>query len=239
MIRMISKSIFLKGLQKLFSFNNVVSISGESGTGKTNLALHLIGDLLTYERFSDSSIWIQASEPFPSSRLIQIFEKYPDKLKYIQENIFILPKNQKISNYFEQANIISQLIDSNTILPPDLRYIVIDNISHHLRFEVSSSANISKVVACLDTFYAKQLYPLIVFCIRNNINLFLLHEVTYVPGLSKIRPFFYKLYDRLGTIDIILHNNKFNTKRKEMEILFNHSRKIFPYTIEQRGIHLL
>ncbi len=239
MIKMISKSIFLKGLQKLFSFNNVVSISGESGTGKTNLALHLIGDFLTYERFSDSCIWIQASEPFPSSRLIQIFEKYPDKLKHIQENIFILPKNQKISNYLEQANIFSQLIDSNTILPPDLRYIVIDNISHLLRFEVSSSANVSKVVACLDTFYDKQLYPLIVFCIRNNIILFLLHEVTYVPDLSKIRPFFYKLYDRLGTIDIILHNNKFNTKRKEMEILFNHSRKIFPYTIEQRGIQLL
>jgi len=236
---MVSKTIFLKGLQRLFSFNNVVSISGESGTGKTNLVLHLIGDLLTYEKCSGSCIWIQASEPFPSSRLIQIFEKYPDKLKYIQENIFILPKVQKISNYLEQDKIINHLIDDNTILPPDLKYIVIDNISHQLRFEVSNSANISNVVSSLDTFYEKQLYPLIVFCIRNNIILFLLHEVTYVPGLSEIRPFFYKLYDRLGTIDIILHNSKFNTKRKEMEILFNHSKKIFPYTIEQRGIQLL
>ncbi len=84
----------------------------------------------------------------------------------------------------------------------------------------------------------KQLYPLIVFCIQNNINLFLLHEVTYVPHLSQTRPFFYKLYDRLRSIAITLRNNKFNTKRKEMEILFNHSKKIFPYTIEQRGIPL-
>ena len=236
---MVSKTIFLKGIKELFSFNNVISVSGESGSGKTNLALHLIGDLLTYGSFSDSCIWIQANELFPSGRLKQIFEIYPDKLKYIQENIFVLPKDHKISDYLEQENVLAQLIAPNTILPPDLRYIVIDNISHQLRFEVSNSPNVSKVVSCLDSFYTKQLYPLIVFCIRNNFILFLLHEVTYDPHLTQTRPFFYKLYDKLGTIDIILHNNKFNTKRKEMEILFNHSKKTFRYTIEQRGIRLL
>ncbi|KKL51733.1 hypothetical protein LCGC14_2292540 [marine sediment metagenome] len=236
---MVLKTIFLKGLKELFSFNNVISVSGGSGSGKTNLTLHLIGDLLTYGSFSDSCIWIQASELFPSGRLKQIFEIYPDKLKYIQENIFILPKDHNISDYLEQENVLAQLIAPNTVLPPDLRYIVIDNISHQLRFEVSNSPNVSKVVSCLDSFYTKQLYPLIVFCIRNNFILFLLHEVTYDPHLTQTRPFFYKLYDKLGTIDIILHNNKFNTKRKKREILFNHSKKTFQYTIEQRGIRLL
>ncbi len=139
-------SLFLEGIKKLLSYSTILSISGESGTGKTSLALHLIGELLSKE---DSCIWVQASEKFPNTRLSQLFEG--QKLQEIKSKTYIIPKERPIQTYLEQTRIIQNLIHPDTILPPNIKIIVIDNISHHLRFELGLGS--SKTSFILILFY--------------------------------------------------------------------------------------
>jgi hypothetical protein len=79
--------------------------------------------------------------------------------------------------------------------------------------------------------------PLMLFCRRLNISLLLIHEVTYDPKSSKLRPFFYKLYDRIKTIDIILSNSYYSPE-KELIISLAEFKKKFTYTLEERGFIL-
>jgi len=129
---------FFEGIQKLLSFHNILSISGESGTGKTTLALQLVGTFLTHkEPYSESCIWIQASELFSLKRLNQLFEEQEEKLEYLQSNIFIIPQKNPIHTYEQQSSIIQNIIKSPVNIPPSAKYIVIDNISHHLRYKLT------------------------------------------------------------------------------------------------------
>jgi hypothetical protein len=223
---------FFKRLKILFSFNNIISISGESGTGKTTLVLHMIGDLLD---FQDSCIWIQAGEQFPLRRLGQLFENSQDKKEYIKEHIFVFPNDKKLNSYEEQCHTLQYILDPNTILPPSLSYIVIDNISHHLRYKLSQYSSIKDKMFLLDGFYDDYLMPLILFCKKNNIVLILIHELSYSPILDKNRPFFYKLYDRLDMIDITLKNT-YNDEKKDLEASYHELIWNFPYVIKQHGI---
>ncbi len=235
---MISESKLIDAFKHLFLNKLPISISGESGTGKTTLALFLIGNLLTSEvECNGSCVWIQASELFPIKRLDQIFKDYPEKLRYLKENILITPQSHIIHTYKAQGDIVRNIISPTTILPSDLRFIVIDNISHHLRYRITHFTNISDVTAFLDSFYENQLLPLMLFCRRSNIGLILIHEVTFDPKSSKLRSFFYKLYDRIKTIDIIL-SNKYNMHEKEITITTTEFTKNFSYTLEQSGISI-
>jgi len=117
-ISMLLDKSFLKGINKLFSYSSTLSISGESGTGKTTLALFLVGNCLTHE---EQCIWIQASEKFPIKRLSQIFERNPDRLEYVQNNIFVHPNTSIIHTYQEQCEVFRNLLSDETILPPNLR----------------------------------------------------------------------------------------------------------------------
>ncbi len=225
-------SLFLEGIKKLLSYSTILSISGESGTGKTSLALQLIGELLSKE---DSCIWVQASEKFPNQRLSQLFEG--PKLQEIKNKTYIIPKERPIQTYLEQTMIIQNLIYPDLIFPPNIKIVVIDNISHHLRLELGISFTIEEVCSSQNRFYEEQLFPLISLCNRNSINLVLIHEVTYDPSTKSNRSFFYKLYDRIGCINIILRK-KIGTKTKEMEVSFNSSNKLFLYRINQKGISL-
>jgi len=231
-IKMLSKGSFLKDINKLFSYTPTLSISGESGTGKTTLALFLVGNCLNHE---EQCIWIQASEIFPIKRLNQIFEATPDKLQYIKENIFILPQSHVVHTYQEQCGIFQSLLSDETVLPPNLKFIVIDNISHHLRYEISQLSNISLVSKTMDEFYEYYLMPLIILCKRNSITLLLIHEVTFDPGTSQTRPFFYKLYDRLNTINIVL-KNRINSNKKSISISVDENKWNLIYSLEQTGI---
>ena len=232
---MLQEVDLINGIRKLLSHNNIISISGESGTGKTTLSLYLVGNLLAYDKsFTDSCIWIQASEIFPKKRLTQIFECNLEKLKYIQNNIFVQPAQKPIKSFEEQKTIIETIINPSTILPPSLKYIVIDNISHHLRYKLQHTTN---WISLLDRFYDEQLFPLILFCKREHIHLILIHEVTYSPKLDRTRPFFYKLYDRIDKIDIVLHK-VFNSDKKTMEISHNHFHWTIQYIIEHKGISI-
>lgn len=227
---------FFQGIQRLCSHHNILSISGESGTGKTTLALHLIGRLLTLEEpYTDTCIWIQASEKFPLKRLTQIFEDTSQRLEYIRNNIYIFPQEGPIHTYEEQFSIIQKIIDPASIGPPFLKYIVIDNVSHHLRYKLTQFNTPKHISYLLDSFYETQLMPLILFCKRNEIILILIHEVSYSPSLQETRLFFYKLYERIRTIDIVLSKLN-NSDKKRIEIRFDKRNWHFRYFLKYNGI---
>ncbi|MFX0021514.1 MAG: NB-ARC domain-containing protein [Candidatus Hermodarchaeota archaeon] len=228
-----------QGIQRLCSHHNILSISGKSGTGKTTLALHLIGKLLTKnDPFTDSCIWIQASEKFPVRRLTQIFEDSSQESDYIRNNIYIIPQKGLIHTYEEQTSLLKKIINPKFNKPPFLKYIVIDNISHHLRYKISHYNTPKDISSLLDSFYDTLLMPLIIFCKRNEIVLILIHEVTYSPKLEKVRPFFYKLYDRIRTIDIVLSKVN-NDEKKNLLMNFNGTKWKFQFILKQEGIILI
>ena len=226
------ESTFVEGIEKLCSYRNIISISGKSGTGKTTLALNLVDRFLGDEV---SFIWVQESELFPKMRLYQILETSPERIELVNESIYVIPMNRVIHSYKEQAQITEKIVSSSADLPPNLSVIVIDNISHHLRFVVGQNSNISEVSRIMDEFYDTQMWPLILFCKKSSIILILIHEVTYVPGLAMTRPFFYKLYDRIKTIDIVL-SDMVNSTKKTLSLLIAKNEWKFIYALDQTGI---
>jgi GTPase SAR1 family protein len=227
---------FFEGIRKLLTRHNILSISGESGTGKTTLALQLVGNLLTFNQpYQDSCVWIQASELFPLNRLTQIFSPREEILRYIQDNIFVIPKKKTIITYVKQSEIIQNIINPNADLPPSLKLIVIDNISYHLRYRLTQYNNPNDIIALLDSFYDTQIMPLILFCRQHRIILILIHEVTYSPKDDCNRAFFYKLYYRIKTIDLVLSNN-YNNNKKTIRVSYNISKWDFDYTLGYNGI---
>ncbi len=190
---------------------HVISISGPSGMGKTTLALSLVGNLLEASfSLNENGIWIQASEIFSKKRLKSMFSEESMKFKYFNEQIFIIPSRKPCSNYCELLSILKKITAEEILLPPDLRCIVIDNISHHLRYEISLFEEIKDIVRCLNDFFDNYLLPLILFCIRQNVYLVLIHEATFDVTQGETRPFFYKLYERIDALHINLHKKNRN-----------------------------
>ncbi|TFG28661.1 MAG: hypothetical protein EU532_04795 [Promethearchaeota archaeon] len=216
-----------------FSNKKIITISGVGGSGKTTLALYLVGNLLTLENLEEGScIWIQASEAFPKKRLETLFSYNLKKLDYLYNNIFITPQRKMCANYFEQLNNFKKIISPNFVLPPELKFIVIDNISHHLRYKISRSMNISQKMTIFNDFYNNYLLPMIFLCNREELRLILIHEVSSDIDTGKIRPFFHKLYDRLDQFQIILVK-EFNSK--SMELKFDKVSQVFSYNIIDSG----
>jgi RecA/RadA recombinase len=163
--------LVLEELDAILQRNCIVSISGESGTGKTTLGLFLVAyTLVKKERINNSCLWIQASEEFPKKRLISMYEDDRELCNYLLNNIYIAPKKIFYS-YLDQTQFLSKIASGNSFLPPDLNYIVIDNISHHLRFQFSNSRDIKPRMTLLDEFYNNILCPLVLRCQRENIPL--------------------------------------------------------------------
>ena len=210
-------SDFISSIYRLSQRNrSIISISGKSGTGKTTLALQLVSTILTNEKsLENSCVWIQASELFPKKRLISLFKTSPGKKNYLLQNIFIFPRNKPFSNYREQSTFFNEL--GTLLLPSNVKFMVIDNISHHLRFAASLYSDIKRKIILLDQFFSSQLFPLIMRCLRENIVLILIHEVSFDPALGKTRPFFNKLYSRIQTVSITLSKN-FHSNVKKMAI---------------------
>lgn len=207
-----------EGLKKLISGNRIISISGASGLGKITLAQYLVGKLLIDFRAQEyCSYWVQASEAFSRKRLSTLFEKNLAAMEYIKSNIYIIPRKKPCSSFLEQNNVLKSIWSADSIVSPDLKFLVIDNISNHLRYELSLSQSIESTVSLIDRFFEQQLQPLIMFCQRENIVLILIHEVTYDPKSDRQAPFCHKLYDRIATLDIILRK-EFSTQEKIMHI---------------------
>lgn len=229
-------SEFLVLMHKLMVRHKILSLSGESGTGKTTFALQMVGNFLTHTYpFEECCIWVQASEIFPIRRFSRVFDNSLDKYNYLQKNILITPFNTTLNNYKNQSEFLTNFINELTILPPNLRYIVVDNISHHLRFEISKYKDIKLITSLIDDFYEFQLMPLIMFCQREGICLLLIHEVSYDPNSGQNRTFLYKLYDRVNTIKIEL-SNRCNNQNKSMKILFKDYSWMFDYALQHNGL---
>ena len=105
------------------------------------------------------------------------------------------------------------MVNENFLFPPDLRFIVLDNISHHLRFEISKVDDIRKRTSILDDFYNNILCPLILRCQREKITLILLHEVSFNVKLQKTLPFFHSLYKRIKGVNISLIKSSISKER--------------------------
>jgi hypothetical protein len=181
----------------------LVSISGESGLGKTTLALQLVGNILTSEAsFSGQCVWVQASEAFPLQRLCSLYSKDSIKLSYLKKHIFVIPTTGPFPIYSAQQEVLHSF--SNCVFPPELKVIVIDNISHHLRYHLMQQEDLSVRSRIVDQFYTEQLYPLVMRCLREEIFLVLIHEVSYNVREGSTKPFFSRLYEQLDMISIIL-----------------------------------
>jgi len=218
---------------------SIISISGKSGTGKTTLALQMVGNLLTNDAsYEGSCVWLQASELFPKKRLVSLYRTDPEKINYLMKSIFVFPRRKPFSNYREQSTFFDDL--GAILLPSNAKFMVIDNISHHLRLAASLNLDLKKRVLLYDQFFNSQLFPLIMRCLRDNITLILLHEVSFDPASGKTLPFFNKLYSRIQAISITLSKG-FKSKVKKMEISYGDSSNStkFNYEIKDSGISLL
>jgi len=223
-------------IHKLMNRHKIINISGESGTGKTTLALQLVGNFLTATYpFEECCIWVQASESFPIKRLSRMFANTPQEFSYLQQNIFTIPHNTTLNTYFDQSKLLGNILNGHSILPPNLRFVVIDNISHHLRYEISKYKDIKFITSLIDDFYDSQLLPLLMFCQREGIYLVLLHEISYDPNAEKSRSFLFKLYDRLDTIKIELGYRCNRRERRGRIFTQNHSQE-FKYILHERGL---
>ena len=84
-------SYFLKKCEEY----SIINLYGESGLGKTTLALQIISNyLLVHRNNRKSCIWIQASENFPKKRLISMNSNNNFILNYLEKNIYIFPKKK-------------------------------------------------------------------------------------------------------------------------------------------------
>jgi len=191
---------------------------------------------MTLEKpYRDQCIWIQASEQFPKKRLRSLFKSYPDKVNYVLKNIFVAPGIKPFSNYQEQSAYFRRL--KTIIFPNNVKIIVIDNISHFLRYIIATNSDFKKRGAILDEFFSAQLFPLIMRCFREKIILILIHEVSFDPASGKTKPFFSKLYDRIDSININL-SKTMGSGLKQMEICSRRkgTSAKFVYEIEESGI---
>lgn len=217
-------------LEKIIVHHSVVSISGESGTGKTSFALYLVGNMV-----NDPSccIWIQASEFFPKARLTSMFQNDQQKKDYLLKNTLIAPP-RPFQSYSDQTNYFLFFVDS--FFPPDLKFIVIDNISHYLRYEFANKTEIKDKVGLIDSFYESIIYPLILKCQREKVILMLIHEVSFDVNTQQNRPFFYKLYERIKSLQIVLHKSLIS-KERTMDIDTGKKKISLGFTMREDGFY--
>jgi len=190
----------ITSLFDLLRDRRIISISGASSTGKTTFALQLVASALSCEDDTDEHcVWIQASEQFPKKRLHSFFKSSPGKFNVLLKQIFLYPVTSPFLSYEDQSAFLTTL--RSAILPFNTKYLVIDNISHHIRLAASCCSNFKQKTALLDGFFSSQLFPLIMRCLREEIVLILIHEVSFNPKLGKNQPFFNKLYSRINSVN--------------------------------------
>jgi hypothetical protein len=74
-------------------------------------------------------------------------------------------------------------------------------------------------------------------CLRDNVVLILIHEVSFDPVLGKTQPFFNKLYSRIQSVNVTLSKSfKSNIKRMDIECGGTSIEWKFNYEIKDSGI---
>jgi len=235
MSKMTFQKSIMMSIKDLFHDNTVISISGKAGTGKTSLSLYLIGNFFTSSiPYGGSCVWIQASEPFSKKRLGSMFREDGEKLKYLLTNFFITPGSGPFTTYDLQIESLKKFSENDFLLPPDIKFIVVDNISHHLRFKLSQISDVNQRSSLINTFYETILNPLIFRCQRDSINLILIHEVSFDVKTQQTRPFFSKLYERIRGVHIFL-SKSFISNQRTIELAFNNTQITFKFDLTDNG----
>ena len=152
----------------------------------------------------------------------------------MKKRILITPINKLCNSYEEQREILNQFQIYKVILPPNIRFIVIYNISYNLRFEINKSHNIADIPSIIDDFFCIQLFPLVIYCHRKQFTLILLHEITYNPKLDQNLKFLKNLYNQLDSLNVFLNDNPMDTYKK-MEITIEDIKWFLNYLISNNG----
>ncbi|KKM88355.1 hypothetical protein LCGC14_1259590 [marine sediment metagenome] len=231
---MLSQNKILEGLQEILDKITVVNLSGASGTGKTSLALYLAGQLLGDDHYC---IWVQASEPFPTKRLETMYGNNQNRLSVLKNQILVAP-DKCFATFDAQSKFMVKITHKNYLFPPDVQFIVIDNISHHLRFRFSKVREIREKILLIDRFYSSELLPLILHCSRENIVLILIHEVSFNMNLQRNRPFFNRLYERIKGLNIVLRQSS-HSKERIIDISAENKSFSLGFEIKEHGFHFL
>lgn len=217
----------LNYLTNLFFQNKTLSIGGPSASGKTTLALQIISNLLVNDCYC---LWIQASELFPKKRLQKMFQDSHEKLDHILEHIYLAPlihKDENTNNnvnhickdYSEFKEIVLKILQGNIPFLPLVKFIVIDNISHHLRTEILNTNDAVSKINLENEYFNTILFPFLMFCERKSINLILIHEISFNPKLGEEVIFLSKIYKRIDSVSIYLDNNNTNIQVNNKKIL--------------------
>lgn len=229
--------IIFEGFKPSIAQHKIISIIGESSTGKTTLALQIIANFMTRnENINKEAIWIQASERFPKKRLVAMYQNEPGVVSSLLKRIYIIPKENTFSTISSQSNFLKNF--KNLILPPEVKYIVIDNISHLHRFTQSNIPDRKKKMKFMNQFFNQELFPLLMFCLRENYYLFLIHEVSFNPQSGQLRAYNNQLFKRVKGIEIFL-SKSIDSNFKSMKISIQGFSKQFAYEISDEGLIIL
>ena len=212
----------------------LISVHGHPHAGKTTYAMMLSAHIVSKCAPNLSyCIWIQASEPFSVKRFKSLFTlaEAPELLS----KFLIIPKMGSCANYSDQLRVIQRITDQSIPLPTNVRVIVIDNISHHVRYKRNSFEGLAELSRFHNDFYNQQLFPLYMFCKRNQIVLILIHEATSDVKTGEITRFFRSLYDRIASLNIELCNS-LGRDTKTMRVSYDPFTFHCAYTISSSGL---
>ncbi|TXT58838.1 MAG: putative DNA repair and recombination protein RadB [Promethearchaeota archaeon] len=259
-------SIHQKLINELLGRFSVINIYGKSGMGKSTYGLQLLKFFLEPSisvakskiqmHFKSESIykhpemeelevnevmayaiWIQASELFSKNRFITLFKDQPNAFDYMQNHTLILPKGT-CKDYYQMSILLNKLSGQEMVLPPNIAVIVIDNISHHLRFEIGKVEDVQLTVSLLDDFFDSVMMPLFFFCGSQKIKLVLIHEVSYNPKQNKTIMFNHNLFGNIKAFNIELVQET-NIKQKVINYHFYDRTASFRYELTSKGLHIL
>ncbi|MBD3196041.1 MAG: hypothetical protein GF317_13365 [Candidatus Lokiarchaeota archaeon] len=232
---MVAKDNVLKNIEEPY---NIWNIYGESGTGKTTLAIQFISNIIRKSNYTHKCLWIQASERFPKKRVQTMFQNDKQILRNLLTNTLIYPKSIILS-YKHLCQTIFYLSNLEESLPSNTKIIVIDNISHNLRHFLHQFEKIADKVQILDDFFDNIILPLIFACERNRIKIIFIHEATYNPKSNETEMFNNNLFSRIEAFNIELKYDIF--KRKKNAIVFEDptSKLSYNYEILEKGISII
>lgn len=206
---------------------NVLNISGKAGVGKSSFIQWLVGNMISKKL--RSCVWISAGKKFSARRLNELFQKNEKKLNYLKNQFFTI----HVTSYFDQFDKIKKIASSVIQMPPEIQFIVVDNVSFHIRYLLSTINDVKKTVKLIDSFFEKQIFPLKMFASRIKAKLIFVHEVSYNPKLDKTIKFLPGVFNRIESINITMISDEKNDNY--IEISAEGGLKTLQYKINNEG----
>jgi hypothetical protein len=184
----------------------------------------------------EQALWVQSSEKFPKKRLLTMYRNQPEIASHLLKNIFILPKQHIFSDIWSEAEFFYNI--RSKILPLGIKYIVIDNISHHHRYAQANISNIKLKMKFMNQFFNQQVFPLVMFCLHHNLILIFIHEVSFNPQVGQLKAYNNLLFERIKGINIRL-SKPFGNQHKSIRLSTTESYKEYNYDITDQGLKII